>query len=98
MIEQNRTDPIVTGGTATTTSALLIAANPARTRMIIHNADGTNAISILPVTSSITHTFGVAGSIKIGASGTLMLDGVTCTSGLSVIASAGTAKVSVWEF
>lgn len=97
--EQDRTEPIVSGVTATTTSSVLIGVNVKRTKLLIQNIDAANAVFIAPISSSVTlTTTGALGSVKLVAGGTMVQDDMRCNNGFNVIAAAGTANVTVWEW
>lgn len=80
--------------TATTSAAVLAAANPARKYLLIQNNDASIAIWV-----SFTGTASAgAGSFKISAGASMVFEGgFVPTTSASVISASGTVQVSAME-
>jgi hypothetical protein len=78
--------------TATTTSQRACPANPARYRLLIQNLDAAVDVHVNLGSAATTG----AGSLKVSPESYLDLTGTTQT--VNVVASQGTADVTIWEF
>lgn len=81
-------------GTATTSSAVLVAANAQRRAIVFQNL-GTVNIGLKPAG---TASIGTAGTFTIGAGLSMTFEGVACPQDAwHVIAESGTVAVTVME-
>ena len=80
-------------GTATTTSAEILAGNGQRRALLIQNISSVNV-----GLSTGTAAIGTAGTLTLAAGQSLSFDGPTCPlNALNAIAASGTAAITIWE-
>jgi len=92
-----RTIPIVTAGSVGVASAQLLAANAARTAMILHNPSATATVSITTLTQGAA-TLNGAGTLTFGPLATILLTDLRVTDGFNAIASGAASPFTIWEF